>query len=153
MHDRTTLVGFALVFASIGGPGAITAQDADGVIAVTGQAVEWRDLGGGLKMASLQGNSSAEGEHFVFRLATPDGFEMQPHTHPVTENMTVLSGRFYVGLGETFDRSAALGYGPGSYISIDAGVPAYMFSVGPTVVQVHGVGPLRTIYLSGGAER
>jgi len=108
--------------------------------------IVWRSVGeSGLQIAQLYGDSGAEGRPFVFRLRLPDGFEMAPHTHPVAENMTVLSGRFFVGIGEAFDRDAAVEYGPGSFVRVEAGVPAYMFSVGDAVVQVHGVGPLRTV--------
>ncbi|NIM50507.1 MAG: hypothetical protein GTO22_14865 [Gemmatimonadales bacterium] len=58
--------------------------------------------------------------------------------------MTVMSGRFYVGIGEKMDRPAAREYGPGSYVVVAADVPAYMFAVGETVVQVHGFGPMTT---------
>ena len=62
--------------------------------------------------------------------------------------MTVLSGNFFVGIGETWDREAATAYGPGSYLAIAAGVPAYMWVEEETVVQVHGVGPLATEFIT-----
>ena len=87
---------------------------------------------------------SADGEVFAFRLEVQPGFELGPHTHPVTEHMTVLSGRFFVGMGETMDKETGTAYGPGSYIAIAANVPAYMWVEEETIVQVHGVGPFST---------
>lgn len=130
---------------------AVTAQAAAGQAGENvfhpGDAVPWGAEANGVRTAALYGDPRAEGESFTFRIEASDGFEMAPHTHPVAEHMTVLSGRFFVGLGETFDRSHATEYGPGSYVVVAAGIPAYMWTEGLTVVQVHGVGPLVTEFL------
>ncbi len=125
---------------------SLAAQDADGAVLLTPHDVPWEPMGSaGAEIARLSGDAGAEGSEFVFRLRLPDGFEMAPHTHPVDEHMTVLAGRFFVGVGEKFEPEAAVEYRAGSYVMIEAGVPAYMFNIGETVVQVHGTGPLRTI--------
>ena len=113
-----------------------------------GSALPWGEPNNGMSYLALYGNSSAEGEPFTFRLKVQPGFELGPHTHPITEHMTVLSGNFLVGLGETLDREAATAYGPGSYVAIAAAVPAYMWAEEETVVQVHGVGPLTTEFIT-----
>ena len=113
-----------------------------------GADLPWGEPDNGMQYLALYGDSSADGKPFVFRLKVQTGFELGPHTHPITEHMTVLSGRFLVGIGETLDREAATAYGPGSYLAIAAGVPAYMWAEGETVVQVHGVGPLRTEFIT-----
>lgn len=133
----------------LGAPG-LGAQDHDGSVFHDAEALPWMDVGDGVRMAVLYGDVQAEGP-FAFRLAVPDGFSMGPHTHPVVEHMTVISGRFFVGLGENVDRSAARAYGPGSYVAVGAGIPAFMWAEGPTVVQVHGSGPMTTTYLGPGA--
>ena len=113
-----------------------------------GDALPWGEPNNGMRYLALYGQSSAEGAPFVFRLEVQPGFELGPHTHPITEHMTVLSGNFFVGIGETLDREAATAYGPGSYLAIAAGVPAYMWVEEETVVQVHGVGPLATEFIA-----
>ncbi|MXV94621.1 MAG: hypothetical protein F4Y07_11505 [Gemmatimonadetes bacterium] len=113
-----------------------------------GDALPWGEPNNGMRYLALYGQSSAGGAPFVFRLEVQPGFELAPHTHPITEHMTVLSGNFFVGIGETFDREAATAYGPGSYLAIAAGVPAYMWVEEETVVQVHGVGPLTTDFIT-----
>ena len=112
-----------------------------------GDALPWGEPDNGMQYLALYGSSSAEGRAFVFRLKVQPGFELGPHTHPITEHMTVLSGNFFVGIGETWDREAATAYGPGSYLAIAAGVPAYMWVEEETVVQVHGTGPLATEFI------
>ena len=123
------------------------AQDTVGNVFHDGESLPWSELNNGVRMLSLYGDPAVAGEQFAFRLEVHPGFAMGPHTHPVTEHMTVLSGRFFVGLGETMDRSAAKGYGPGSYIAIAADAPVYMWAEEVTVVQVHGVGPFTTEFV------
>lgn len=124
-------------------PVPASAQDADDNIFHHGDDLPWGEANDGVQMVTLYGDPSAEGP-FAFRLRVTGDFEIAPHSHPVTEHMTVLSGRFFVGLGDTVDRDAAQEYGPGSYIAIGAGVLAYMWTEGPTVVQIHGTGPFTT---------
>ena len=123
------------------------AQDPAGSVFHDGESLPWGELNNGVRMLPLYGNPSVAGEIFAFRLEVHPGFEMGPHTHPVTEHLTVLSGRFYVGLGETMDKAAARAYGPGSYIAIAADEPAYMWAEEVTVVQVQGVGPFSTQFV------
>lgn len=119
-----------------------------GNVLLDGTAIPYEQIAPGIGRAILYGDPAAEGQPFTFRLHIAESFEMGPHTHPVPEHMTVLSGRFFVGIGEVVDRSKAVEYGPGSYIVVDAGVPAYMWAEGETVVQVHGVGPLQTVMVN-----
>ncbi len=123
------------------------AQDTAGNVFHDGESLPWGELNNGVRMLPLYGDPSADGELFAFRLEVHPGFNMGPHTHPVTEHMTVLSGRFFVGLGETMDKAATKAYGPGSYIAIAADEPAYMWVEEVTVVQVHGVGPFSTEFV------
>ncbi|NNL29548.1 MAG: cupin domain-containing protein [Gemmatimonadetes bacterium] len=144
---------FAIAAFSLLGARGLAAQDGESNVFHEAETLPWVDLGDGIRRATLYGDAQGEGP-FAFRLSVPDGFAMAPHTHPVVEHMTVLAGRFFVGLGEAEDRNAATGYGPGSYIAVGAGVPAYMWAEGPTIVQVHGTGPMTTTYLEpGGPER
>lgn len=120
-----------------------------GNVLLDAAAIPYAEIAPGVSQAILYGSPAAEGQPFTFRLHITESFKMGPHTHPVPEHMTVLSGRFFVGIGEVVDRSKAVEYGPGSYIVVDAGVPAYMWAEAETVVQVHGVGPLRTVMVNG----
>jgi anti-sigma factor ChrR (cupin superfamily) len=59
----------------------------------------------GARMAVIQGDPSKEGL-FVYRLKMPAGYKVPPHLHKASENVTVLSGVFFVGAGEKFDQGA-----------------------------------------------
>ena len=125
----------------------VHAQDTAGNVFHNGESLPWGELNNGVRMLPLYGDPGTAGEVFAFRLEVHPGFDLGPHTHPVTEHMTVLSGRFFVGLGETMDKEAAKAYSPGSYIAIAADEPAYMWVEEVTVVQVHGVGPFATQFV------
>ena len=146
---RASSVSLMILIGLLAGATAARGQqagaDSSSNVLLEGSALPWIDAGDGVKIARLYGNSQEPGQPFAFRLIVPDGFEMGPHTHPVAEHMTVISGKFFVGIGRTLDRDAAQEFGPGSYVVIAADVPAYMWAVGETVVQVHGIGPLETI--------
>lgn len=131
----------------------VQAQDADGNVFHDGESLPWGEPSNGTRFLPLYGNYGIGGEVFAFRLEVQPGFEIRPHTHPVTEHMTVLSGTFYVGMGETMDKEGATAYGPGSYIAIAAGLPAYMWADEVTVIQVHGVGPFSTDFVEPPPER
>src|SRR3954471_21026220 len=56
----------------------------------------------GAKMAVLQGDPS-KSELFTVRLDMPDGYAIAPHWHPTDEHVTVISGKFLVGMGDKSD--------------------------------------------------
>ncbi len=143
---RASSVSLIILIGLLAGTTAARGQQTDSSsnVLLEGSALPWVDAGDGVRIAQLYGDSQEPGQPFAFRLMVPDGFEMGPHTHPVAEHMTVISGKFFVGIGRTLDRDAAKEFGPGSYVVIAADVPAYMWAVGETVVQVHGIGPLQT---------
>jgi hypothetical protein len=45
----------------------------------------------GAQLAVLEGNPMADSGDYTIRLKMPDGYKIAPHTHPVRENVTVLS--------------------------------------------------------------
>jgi quercetin dioxygenase-like cupin family protein len=95
----------------------------------------------GAKLAVVQGDPGKEGP-FVYRLKLPANYKVPPHVHKASENVTVLSGVFYIGLGEKFDQGSGQELPVGGFVSVPPKHPHYAWA-GPqeTVVQVHGVGP------------
>ena len=67
-------------------------------------ALKWAEpapLPGAL-LAVVQGDPSKEGL-FVYRLKMPAGYRIPAHLHKASENVTVLSGTFFIGLGDKLD--------------------------------------------------
>jgi len=102
--------------------------------------VEPAPLPGSL-LAVVQGDPSKEGP-FVYRLKMPAGYRVPPHLHKASENVTVLSGVFFIGLGEKLDRAKGQELPVGAFLSVPPNHPHYAWVGGTeTIVQVHGVGP------------
>lgn len=94
-------------------PGNPADPDAHGNVFHDGASLPWGAPDDGLRFLPLYGSDySVAGQPFAFRLHVQPGFEIAPHTHPVVEHVTILSGTLHVGLGETMDREAATAYGP-----------------------------------------
>jgi len=101
----------------------------------------------GAEFAVMAGDPS-KAEEFTVRLRLPDGYKIPPHTHPTTENVTVLSGTFLAGMGGQFVESKLQPFSAGGFASIPATMAHYAMARGKTVVQVHGIGPFSLTYVN-----
>ena len=101
----------------------------------------------GAKLAVLEGDPTKAGA-FTMRLLMPDGYQISPHFHPATEHVTVVSGALMVGMGEKFDESQMKALPAGTFGMIPAGMHHYAKAKGETVLQLHGMGPWRLIYVN-----
>lgn len=104
-------------------------------------------LAAGAKFAVLEGDPAKEGL-FTMRLWLPAGFQIKPHWHPAVEHVTVMSGMFHVGMGDTFDAAAAGGLGVGTFAFLAPQMHHFAWAEGDTVVQLHGVGPWQINYVN-----
>jgi quercetin dioxygenase-like cupin family protein len=110
---------------------------------VTMDDVKWTPGTGMLKgtdVAVLSGDPSKPGP-YVLRLRIPANTKVPPHFHGDTENVTVISGALWVGLGDSFDESKMKELGPGSFVSVPANLHHYAMTKTATIIQIHGVGP------------
>lgn len=114
-------------------------------------ALKWKDgppsLPPGAQIAILEGNPAKPGP-FVFRVKVPDGYKIPPHTHPKSERVTVISGTFNLGMGDTFDATKTEALPAGTYGTWPAGMKHFVWVKGETVVQFHGDGPWVIEYLN-----
>ena len=101
----------------------------------------------GAKMAVLAGDPTKSGD-FTVRLSMPSGYRIMPHYHPTLENVTVISGVFHVGMGDTFDKSKTTEFLAGGFGTIPAAMRHYAWTSGRTVVQVEGPGPFQLVYVN-----
>ena len=111
----------------------------------------WQDgppsLPPGAKIAVLEGDPDKPGP-FVFRVKVPDGYRIPPHTHPKPERVTIISGTFHLGMGDTFDATKGETLPIGTYGVWPAGMKHYVWTRGDTVVQFHGDGPWIIEYIN-----
>src|SRR5262245_54895538 len=135
--------------AIVGAPSAPQAAETHHTV-VPGDAVKWGaappSLPPGAQGAVLLGNPAQEGP-FVLRLKFPSGFTVPPHRHSKDEFVTVISGSFAVGAGETVDRASLKALPPARFVHLPAGMPHYARADGEAVVQINGVGPFDVKYI------
>src|ERR1700730_16026830 len=102
----------------------------------------------GAQLAVLEGNPGATTGDYTVRLKMPDGYRIAPHWHPKRENVTVISGTFKVGMGDTFDKDKMGSFSAGSFAFLDPDMHHYAMASGEVVVQVHGMSPLQFNYVN-----
>ena len=97
----------------------------------------------GMKLAVLHGDPGKKGD-YTLRLLFPAGYKFPVHWHPGPEHLTVVSGTFMLGMGNSADWNAVRTYAPGDFIYIPARHPHYGGAGRDvTVIQLHGEGPFQ----------
>jgi hypothetical protein len=102
----------------------------------------------GAQLAVIEGNPSASSGDYTVRVKLPDGYRFPPHWHPHRENVTVLSGTFKVGMGDTFETDKMASFPAGSFAYLDPDMHHYAMASGEVIVQVHGQSPLQFSYVN-----
>lgn len=125
---------------------------AEGRNAFTPNAIPWGPappfIPAGAQVAVMEGNPAASSGDYTLRVKMPDGYRFPPHWHPMRENVTVLSGTFLVGMGDTFDTSKMGSFPAGSFAYLDPDMHHYAQASGEVVVQVHGQAPFQFHYVN-----
>ncbi len=155
MFRANLIAGLSVIVSGVAGGNALRAGDdprADDRPAIHApDALVWKDgppsLPPGAKIAVLEGDPTKPGP-FVFRVKVPDGYKIAPHTHPKPERVTVISGSFHLGMGDKFDPRHATTLPAGTYGTWPAGMKHFVWVEGETVVQFHGDGPWRIVYVN-----
>jgi quercetin dioxygenase-like cupin family protein len=143
----TTVITLLLTLAA----GAARAQAPAGSHASSQPELKWGPAPAvfptGAQMAVLQGDPIGSGQ-FTVRLKMPNGYKIAPHTHPTDENVTVISGIFRVGMGDKFDAKNMMTLHAGGFVTAPAQGAHFAEAQGPTVVQVHAIGPFALTYVN-----
>ena len=104
-------------------------------------------LPAGAQMIILEGDPT-RAEMFTLRLRLPNNYTIPPHYHPQWEHITVISGLFHIGMGDTFMAGAFHELRPGSFIAMRPGMRHFVHTVGETIVQLHAMGPWVVTYVN-----
>jgi len=128
-----------------------TASAGHDAVMLTPDQLKWGDappaLPKGAQLAVLQGDPSKKGM-FAIRFKMPDGYKIPPHWHTNTEELTILSGTFMLGIGDNFDEASMHSLAPTSYHYLPGKKHHYAMAKGETVVEIHGIGPFDIHYLN-----
>jgi quercetin dioxygenase-like cupin family protein len=120
-------------------------RDQDRFHAIRSEDVTWKQFAAyppQARLAILVGDPAQAGA-YVIRVKIPAGVKMMPHRHPEDRIYTVISGVFYIGLGEIFDEDKLVAYGPGSLVVLPGGQPHFHWAKsGEYITQVTALGPL-----------
>jgi len=101
----------------------------------------------GVLLAVLVGNPSSPGPYMI-RVKAPSGAKLMPHKHQEDRIYTVMSGIFYIGLGEKFDSNKLQPYPPGSIIILPGDTPHFHWAKsGEYITQITAIGPLGLEYI------
>jgi quercetin dioxygenase-like cupin family protein len=99
------------------------------------------------RLAVVVGQPS-ESAPYVVRVKLPSGVKLMPHRHHEDRVYTVISGVFYIGVGEQFEEEKLEAYPPGAVIVLPGGTPHFHWAKsGEYVTQVTALGPISLEYL------
>jgi quercetin dioxygenase-like cupin family protein len=100
------------------------------------------------RLAALVGEPSQPGP-YVIRVKVPSGVRLMPHRHPEDRIYTVVSGVFYICLGDRFDGDMVEAYPPGSVIILPGHTADFHWAKsGEYITQVTAIGPLGLEYIN-----
>jgi len=119
--------------------------------AILSEDIDWRPFAAfppAARLAVVVGQPTSPGPYTI-RVKLPHGEKLMPHKHPEDRVYTVISGVFYIGLGDEFDASKLEAYPPGAVIILPGNTPHFHWAKsGEYVTQVSAMGPLGLEYLN-----
>jgi quercetin dioxygenase-like cupin family protein len=119
--------------------------------AIFPEEIEWKPFAAfppSARLAVVVGEPAREGPYTI-RVKLPHDTKMMPHSHPEDRLYTVISGIFYIGLGDNFDAEKLQGYPPGSVIILPGNTSHFHWAKsGEYITQVTAIGPLGLEYMN-----
>ena len=88
--------------------------------AILPEEIDWKPFASfppSVRLAVVVGEPARAGPYTV-RVKVPKGVKLMPHRHPEDRVYTVISGTFYIGLGDEFDAGKLQAYPPGAVITL-----------------------------------
>ncbi len=118
---------------------------------ILSEDVDWKpfaEFPPSVRLAVVVGLPSEPGP-FTIRVKVPHDVKLMPHKHPEDRVYTVISGVFYIGLGNEFDASKLQAYPPGAVIILPGNTAHFHWAKSSEyVTQVTAIGPLGLEYLN-----
>jgi quercetin dioxygenase-like cupin family protein len=85
----------------------------------------------------------------MIRVKVPGGVKLMPHRHSEDRVYTIISGVFYIGLGDDFDADKLESYPPGAVIVLPGNTSHFHWAKsGEYIAQVTAIGPLGFEYVN-----
>lgn len=119
--------------------------------AILSEDIEWKPFAAfppSVRLAVVVGQPSEKGPYAI-RVKVPHGVKLMPHKHPEDRVYTVISGIFYIGLGNQFDADKLEAYPPGAVIVLPGNTSHFHWAKsGEYITQVTAIGPLGLDYVN-----
>jgi quercetin dioxygenase-like cupin family protein len=119
--------------------------------AILPEEIAWKPFAAfppSVRLAAVVGQPSQAGPYTI-RVKVPGGVKLMPHKHPEDRVYTVISGTFYIGVGDQFDAEKLHAYPPGAVIILPGNTPHFHWAKsGEYITQVTAIGPLGLEYLN-----
>jgi hypothetical protein len=119
--------------------------------AIQPEDIEWKPFPSfppQARLAVVVGHPAEKGPYTV-RVKVPHDVKLMPHKHPEDRVYTVISGVFYIGLGDQFDADKLQAYPPGAVIILPGDTSHFHWAKsGEYVTQVTAIGPLGLDYVN-----
>ncbi len=165
-HLAVGFLAASLCFAQTGAekkPAPAKARSAKAHVVVSPDSLKWGPPPEGMVEGSLPAEFANEppaqfavvggdplkpGAPYILRIKTAPGSRIAPHRHPGDEHATVLKGTIGLGLGNKFDKAALHELSAGSYSLMPARTTHFGWSKDEAIVQVHGIGPFKVVWVS-----
>lgn len=145
---RLTRFAFALVLTAVLTSPLILAQ---GHVMQTLTDAAWGPappmLPPGAEIAVLSGDPTKPVPYSV-RLKFPANYDIPAHSHPTDENVVVVSGSVYMGMGNTLDKSAGHALNVGGYALMPANANHFAYTKAGATIILYGQGPVQFKYVN-----
>jgi len=130
---------------------AVTAEQVVSLKTILPENLDWKSFAAfppSVRLAVVAGQPSEPGPYMI-RVRVPGGVKLMPHRHSEDRVYTVISGVFYIGVGEEFDPDKLEAYPPGSVIVLPGNTPHFHWAKsGEYISQVTASGPLGFAYVN-----
>jgi quercetin dioxygenase-like cupin family protein len=118
---------------------------------ILSEDIDWRPFPAfppSVRLAVIVGQPSGPGIYTI-RVKAPHGAKLMPHKHPEDRVYTVISGVFYIGLGEEFDPEKLQAFPPGAVVVLPGNTSHFHWAkTSEYITQVSAIGPLGLEYIS-----
>ena len=118
--------------------------------AILSEDIDWKPFAAfpsAARLAVVVGQPSEPGPYTI-RVKVPHDVKVMPHKHPEDRIYTVISGVFYIGLGDEFDADKLVAYPPGAVVILPGNTSHFHWAKSSEyVTQITAIGPLGLEYV------
>jgi quercetin dioxygenase-like cupin family protein len=85
---------------------------------------------------------------YTVRFKFPANYAIPAHSHPGDENVAVISGEFFMGMGKKLDKMHGTSLPAGGYAFMPAGMNHFAYTKGEATILLYGTGPVDFKYVN-----